>query len=74
MGRQDGVKVVCEVEANPYDITYNWKFNTSKAELLDIPQSHIAVDRTKSTAVYTPMTEHVIKFVLFKFNIPFECD
>lgn len=54
--------MVCEVEANPYDIAFNWKFNKTHnaMEFIDIPPSHVAVDRLKATAHYTPLTEHVI--------------
>lgn len=38
---------------------FTWKFNTSSAENLDLPASLIAVDRAKSIAHYTPMTEQV---------------
>lgn len=60
-GRQETAKVVCEVEANPYDITFHWKFNKTHnaMEFVDIPPSHVAVDRLKATAHYTPLTEHV---------------
>ncbi|XP_037033007.1 neural cell adhesion molecule 2 [Bradysia coprophila] len=59
-GRHETAKVVCEVEANPYDITFHWKFNKTHnaLEFVDIPSSHVAVDRLKSTAHYTPLTEH----------------
>lgn len=69
-GRQELAKVICELEANPYDVQFNWKFNTSSNEFLDIPISLIAVDRTKSTAHYTPVTERVIMkpFYLYAFN------
>lgn len=59
-GRQEEARIICELEANPSDVTFFWKFNTSNSEFLDIPVSRISVDRIKSTAHYTPMTEHVI--------------
>lgn len=58
-GRHETTKVLCELEANPYDVEFNWKFNSSSAEFLDIPVSYISVDRAKSTAHYTPMMERV---------------
>lgn len=50
---------MCELEANPYDVNFTWKFNISSSEALDLPASLIIVDRTKSIAHYTPMTEQV---------------
>lgn len=69
-GRHETIKVLCDLEANPFDVTFNWKFNSSAKEFLDIPMSYIAVDRTKSTAHYTPMTERVcaIFFINNFFN------
>ncbi|XP_067628687.1 LOW QUALITY PROTEIN: uncharacterized protein side-VIII [Eurosta solidaginis] len=57
-GRQEMVKVACEIEANPLEATYIWKFNATQGETIDIPASHIAVDRGRSIAHYTPMTEN----------------
>lgn len=67
-GRQETAKVVCEVEANPYDITFNWKFNKSHnaMEFVDFPPSHVAVDRLKATAYYTPLTEQVLEFHIYR--------
>lgn len=61
-GRQETVKVACEVEANPSDVSFVWKFNTSLVESVDIPANLIAVDRTRSVAHFTPHTENVSKF------------
>lgn len=75
-GRQETAKVACEVEANPYDITFHWKFNKTlnAMEFIDIPPSHIAVDRLKATAHYTPLTEHVIIFDFYaKSFSPQQC-
>lgn len=58
-GRQETVKVACEVEANPSDVSFVWKFNTSLVESVDIPASLVAVDRTRSVAHFTPHTENV---------------
>lgn len=59
IARQETAKIVCELESNPNDVHFTWKFNTSSAENLDLPASLIAVDRAKSIAHYTPMTEQV---------------
>lgn len=53
------VKIACEIEANPLEATYSWKFNATLGETIDIPASLIAVDRGRSIAHYTPMTENV---------------
>lgn len=59
IARHETVKIICELEANPNDVNFTWKFNTSNAETIDLPASLIAVDRAKSIAHYTPMTEQV---------------
>uniref|UniRef100_A0A1B0GQG2 Uncharacterized protein n=1 Tax=Phlebotomus papatasi TaxID=29031 RepID=A0A1B0GQG2_PHLPP len=58
--RNELVKIPCEVEANPDDINFTWKFNSTQFEFLDIPTSVIAFDHARSTAHYLPRTEHVI--------------
>ncbi|EDX07912.1 GD11514 [Drosophila simulans] len=52
------VKVACEIDANPAEATYVWKFNATQGETVDIPASQVAVDRGRSIAHYTPMTEN----------------
>ncbi|XP_017775173.1 PREDICTED: uncharacterized protein LOC108561652, partial [Nicrophorus vespilloides] len=56
VARQEIARIPCELEGNPTDIQFTWKFNNS-AEAIDIPQSHVATDRSRSVAAYTPMTE-----------------
>jgi len=58
-GRQETVKVACEIDANPAEATYVWKFNATQGEVADIPASLVAVDRGRSVAHYTPQTENV---------------
>lgn len=60
MARQETVVVACEVEANPTNVQFFWKFNNSdnSALMLDMPQNLVNSDKTKSTLLYTPMTEH----------------
>ncbi|XP_019891154.1 hemicentin-1 isoform X3 [Musca domestica] len=57
-GRQEMAKVACEIDANPPEANYSWKFNATLGETIDIPASLIAVDRGRSVAHYTPMTEN----------------
>ncbi|KAK9298048.1 hypothetical protein QLX08_008541 [Tetragonisca angustula] len=56
VARQETARIPCELEANPPEVTFTWKFNNTM-EAIDIPQAHVASERTRSTASYTPMTE-----------------
>jgi hypothetical protein len=57
VARQEAAKILCELDANPHDgIHFTWRFNNT-AEIIDIPASHFTMDRARSTASYTPMTE-----------------
>ncbi|XP_020707094.2 protein turtle homolog A-like isoform X3 [Athalia rosae] len=56
VGRQETVKIICELEANPANVSFTWKFNSSM-EAVDIAQAHVSSDRARSVASYTPMTE-----------------
>lgn len=57
VARQEAAKILCELDANPQEgIHFTWKFNNT-AEIIDIPASHFTMDRARSTASYTPMTE-----------------
>lgn len=60
IARGETAKIICELEANPTDVNFTWKFNTTTIETIDLPASLIAVDRAKSIAHYTPMVEQVI--------------
>ncbi|XP_055918673.1 uncharacterized protein LOC129950777 [Eupeodes corollae] len=57
-GRHETVKVACEVEANPSEVVFSWKFNATATESVDIPASLVAIERGRSVAHYTPMTEN----------------
>ncbi|XP_044264137.1 hemicentin-2-like isoform X3 [Tribolium madens] len=56
VARHETARILCEVEANPTDVQFIWKFNNS-ADTVDIPQNQIYSERTRSTAAYKPMTE-----------------
>lgn len=56
VARQETARVNCEVEANPGDVTFTWKFNNS-GEIISIPPTQFTVDRARSLAAYTPVTE-----------------
>lgn len=53
--RMESVKVRCEVDADPSDVTFTWSFNNSN-ENMQIT-NHIA-DGASSTVTYTPKTEY----------------
>lgn len=67
-GRQETIKVLCELEANPHNVTFNWKFNASATEFLDLPASQIFPERNNAVAQYTPMTEHVSRVIKPKMH------
>lgn len=52
------MKISCELDSNPTDITFTWKFNATNFESIDIPASLVSTDQTRSVVLYTPMTEH----------------
>lgn len=70
-GRQETIKILCELEANPNNVTFNWKFNASATEFLDLPASQIFPERNNAVAQYTPMTEHVSISILSALCAPF---
>ncbi|XP_044729672.1 protein turtle-like [Chrysoperla carnea] len=56
IAKQEKAQIMCEVEANPSDVTFRWTFNNS-AESIDVAVSHISRVGTTSIVSYTPMTE-----------------
>ncbi|XP_046753588.1 nephrin-like isoform X5 [Diprion similis] len=56
VARQETVRIRCELEANPTNVSFTWRFNSS-AEAVDIAQAHVTSDRAQSVVSYTPMTE-----------------
>ncbi|GLH04561.1 Neural cell adhesion molecule [Gryllus bimaculatus] len=56
VARGEPARVLCELEANPMDIHFTWKFNNT-SDAVDLPVSLVAADRSRSIATYTPMTE-----------------
>lgn len=59
MARQESIAVACELEANPTDIQFTWRFNNSdnRALTVDLPQNQYTNEGVVSVATYTPMTE-----------------
>lgn len=56
VARHETARILCELEANPTDVQFIWKFNNS-ADTVDIPQNQVHSERVRSTAAYKPMTE-----------------
>lgn len=69
VARQETAKVICELESNPNDLNFTWKFNNTIAESIDLPASLIAVDRAKSIAHYTPMVEQVRRLYFLLYSL-----
>ncbi|KAF5301916.1 hypothetical protein FQA39_LY10571 [Lamprigera yunnana] len=59
VARQEIAEIRCELEANPADVQFIWKFNNTdnRALTVDLPQNLIVNDRARSIASYQPMTE-----------------
>lgn len=52
--RQEAVRVSCELEADPQDVTFRWRFNSSK-DLLS--SSNVISEATRSWATVMPAAE-----------------
>ncbi|XP_055637284.1 nephrin isoform X3 [Toxorhynchites rutilus septentrionalis] len=59
VGRYELAKIACELEANPTDVTFVWKHNTSVSETLDIPSTHVSSEHAKSIFRFKPISESV---------------
>ncbi|XP_033218241.1 nephrin-like [Belonocnema kinseyi] len=51
--KHETISLVCEVEANPTEVTFHWTFNNS-GDLNDISSTEFTSDRTVSKLNYTP--------------------
>ncbi|XP_060536431.1 synaptogenesis protein syg-2-like [Cylas formicarius] len=56
VARHETVKIACEVEANPTDTEFTWKFNNS-GDTFDIPTTQIHSENGRSIVNYKPITE-----------------
>lgn len=56
VGRGEEVSVTCQVEANPPNVAFTWKFNNTSSSA-KLSSEQISTDGTRSTAVFTPVTE-----------------
>ncbi|XP_064470696.1 hemicentin-2-like [Ornithodoros turicata] len=52
--RQEAVRVSCELEADPQDVTFRWRFNTSSENL---GASNVVSEGSRSWATVVPQTE-----------------
>lgn len=52
--RHEAVRVLCEVESDPREVTFHWQFNNT-AESLEVVT--FVNEATTSTATYIPRTE-----------------
>lgn len=53
--RHEEVQVICEVDADPTDISFHWSFNKSGESMEEVP---FVTDGTKSTATVTAKTDY----------------
>ncbi|GBM87636.1 hypothetical protein AVEN_235172-1 [Araneus ventricosus] len=53
--RHEEVKVVCEVDADPTDVSFHWSFNKSGENMEDVP---FVSEGTRSTATVTAKTDY----------------
>ncbi|ENN74700.1 hypothetical protein YQE_08817, partial [Dendroctonus ponderosae] len=56
VAREEVAQITCEVEANPNDVDFTWKFNNS-ADTFEIAQTQIYSVKDRSTAKFKPITE-----------------
>ena len=56
MARQETVQITCELDANPRDVVFSWKFNNT-VEAVDIPFELISTEAVRSIVSYTPSSE-----------------
>ena len=54
--KYETISLVCEVEANPTEVSFHWTFNNSR-DLNDISSTEFTSDRTVSKLNYTPETD-----------------
>ncbi|XP_038121999.1 nephrin isoform X2 [Culex quinquefasciatus] len=57
VGRNEQARIACELEANPPEVAFVWKHNTSVSETLDIPVTHVTSEHAKSIFRFKPISE-----------------
>ncbi|XP_075221463.1 nephrin-like isoform X2 [Lycorma delicatula] len=50
-------RIPCEVEANPNDVEFIWKVNSTIGDLSELPTAQYTTEKARSVAAYTPVTE-----------------
>lgn len=53
IARYEPALLVCEVDANPADVTFFWRLNSS-ATTTELSESLVTSERTRSVATFTP--------------------
>lgn len=56
VARHETAKIPCELEANPREVEFSWRFNNSM-EMVDVPPNLVTSDQTRSQVSYTPDTD-----------------
>lgn len=67
VGRYEQAKIACELEANPQEVAFVWKHNTSVSESLDIPSTHVNSEQAKSIFRFKPISESVSTWWTFDY-------
>uniref|UniRef100_T1J7W1 Nephrin n=1 Tax=Strigamia maritima TaxID=126957 RepID=T1J7W1_STRMM len=57
VAKHENAKIVCEVLAHPYVVSFKWAFNSTFSEYLDIATSKFSSGGLQSTMNYTPVNE-----------------
>ena len=57
VARGETVHISCDLEANPREVVFSWRFNNSM-EAIDIPDKLISSEMARSVVSYTPLTDH----------------
>ncbi|KAF5299116.1 hypothetical protein FQR65_LT09474 [Abscondita terminalis] len=51
------VEIRCELEANPADVEFTWRFKYNDGNVVNLPENFITSDGTNSTIYYSPSSE-----------------
>ncbi|KAK3922982.1 Nephrin [Frankliniella fusca] len=56
VGRGETIEIPCDVDANPDDVQFTWRLNTT-SDSIEIPPSRHRADRARSYLSHTPQSE-----------------
>ena len=56
VGRGEMAMIACEIEANPTDLKFIWKFNNTSGST-NLSSESFRIEGTRSVAKFTPITE-----------------